>query len=94
MHIVQVIRQHRVEGRPVPAPHGLESTIVGLEHVGFGCRWCDSYCRHGTLLYTPAAMDFERVSARQSGITCRPNISMECNARSCGMVSVWVIKMT
>ena len=67
----------------------------GTQHVGLdpghrlGPRW-----RHDTLLYTPAAMGRALARARHAGITCLPNISIDCSARSCGMVSVCVISMT
>src|SRR5437867_9918168 len=95
VHVRQVVGQRGVERGPVALAHRLEAAIVGAQHVGLdpghrlGPRW-----RHDTLLYTPAAMGRALARARHAGITCLPNISIDCSARSCGMVSVCVISMT
>src|SRR5437870_11514071 len=44
--------------------------------------------------YAPAATGERLAPERHAGITCLPNISMDCIARSCGIVSVCVIRMT
>src|SRR5215831_1401216 len=44
--------------------------------------------------YAPTATVCALVPCRQAGITYLPNISMDCSTRSCGMVSVCIIRMT
>src|SRR5213593_1474137 len=90
----EVVGECGVERGPVAVSHRLESTVVGAENVRLDPGLLSRHCRHDSLLYTPAGMGVVRAPARHAGITCLPNISMDCNARSCGMVSVCVIRMT
>src|SRR6266540_6323377 len=90
----QIVGQRRVEPGPVARSHRLETTVVGTENVRLDPGLLSRHCRHDSLLYTPAGMGVVRAPARHAGITCLPNISMDCSARSCGMVSVCVIRMT
>src|SRR6266851_8176311 len=90
----QVVGQRAVERGPVGRSHRLESTVVGTENVRLDPGLLSRHCRHESLLYTPAGMGVVRAPARHAGITCLPNISMDCSARSCGMVSVCVIRIT
>src|SRR5713101_7938109 len=90
----QVVGERGVERGPVARSHRLESTVVGAENVRLDPGLLSRHCRHESLLYTPAGMGVVRAPARHAGITCLPNISMDCSARSCGMVSVCVIRIT